>query len=103
MATSTFGTTANSSLTALIASGASAATPALSAADIAQIVNLIKDDLNVAHPRMPTAWAQGNLLYVPNRGILKVLPGDWVAVDSQGWPILVSANSVALSSWVHVP
>jgi hypothetical protein len=97
MATSTFGTTANNSLTALLSSGS------MAAADVAAIVNLIKDDINPAHPIAPTSWSQGNLLYVPNRGILKVLPGDWVAVDSQGWPILVSANSVANSSWVHVP
>jgi hypothetical protein len=37
------------------------------------------------------------LLYVPNRGFLKVLPGDYVAIDNFGWPILVSGNSVALS------
>lgn len=103
MATSTFGTNANSSLTALIASGATGATPALSAQDIAAIVNLIKDDINPAHPLAPTAWSQGNILYVPNRGILQVRPGDWVAVDSQGWPILVSANSVANGPWTHVP
>jgi hypothetical protein len=97
MATSTFGTNANSSLTALLSSGS------MAAADIAAIVNLIKDDINPAHPLMPTAWSQGNLLYVPNRGILQVKPGDWVAVDSQGWPILVSANSVANGPWTHVP
>jgi hypothetical protein len=97
MAISTFGTNANSSLTALLASGS------MAAADVAAIVNLIKDDINPAHPIMPTAWSQGNLLYVPSRGILKVLPGDWVAVDSQGWPILVSANSIANGPWTHVP
>jgi hypothetical protein len=97
MATSTFGTTANNSLTALLSSGA------MAAADLAAIVNLVKDDVNPAHPLMPTAWAQSNLLYVPNRGILLVKPGDFVAVDSQGWPILVSANSIANSTWVHVP
>lgn len=97
MATSTFGTNANSSLTALLASGS------MAAADVAAIVNAIKDDINPAHPLAPTAWSQGNILYVPNRGILQVRPGDWVAVDSQGWPILVSANSVANGPWTHVP
>jgi hypothetical protein len=95
MATVTLGTTATTSLTALIASSV------MAAVDLAQVVNLIKDDLNVAHPRMPTAWSQGNLLYVPNRGILQVLPGDYVGVDSQGWPILVSKNSIALAAWIH--
>jgi len=55
----------------------------------------------VAHPRMPTAWSQAGLLYVPNRGILQVLPGDYVGIDSQGWPILVSKNSIANAAWTH--
>ena len=97
MAISTFGTTANSSLSALLSSGA------MAAADIATIAVAIKDDLNVGHPILGGSFSQHNLLYVPNRGILKVLPGDFVAVDSQGWPILVSANSIANSTWVHVP
>lgn len=33
-------------------------------------------------------------LVVPNRGILKILPGDYVAIDNTGWPILVSGNAV---------
>jgi len=98
MATRTLGTTAHNSLTSMLVSDAASITLA---ADIAQIANLIKDDLNVAHPRMPTAWSQGNLLYVPNRGILQVLPGDYVGIDSQGWPILVSKNSIALAAWTH--
>jgi hypothetical protein len=44
---------------------------------------------------------KGGLLTVPNRGVLKVLPGDIVAIDSSGFPILVSGNSVgyAGSDW----
>jgi hypothetical protein len=100
MATKTLGSTANNSLTALVA-GALTTNPAQDAVDMAAIANAIKDDLNVSHPRMPTSWSQGGLLYVPNRGILKVLPGDYVGVDSQGWPILVSANSIANAAWTH--
>lgn len=37
-------------------------------------------------------------LMVPGgRGIIKVLPGDIVAIDNLGWPILVSAASIAYS------
>jgi hypothetical protein len=97
MATSTFGSTAQTSLTALINSGS------MNATDLAAIVLAIKDDLNVAHPIAPGSYSSMDLLYVPNRGILKVLPGDWVAVDNQGWPILVSANSIANSTWIHSP
>ncbi len=95
MATSTLGTTANNSLTSLISSGA------MAAADIAAMMVLIKDDINPAHPIIPESWSQKNLLFVPNRGLLKVLPGDYVGVDSQGWPILVSANSIANAAWTH--
>ncbi len=44
---------------------------------------------------------QGQQLVVPNRGILKVLPGDVIAIDNLGWPILVSGASIAYpgSQW----
>jgi hypothetical protein len=40
-------------------------------------------------------------LFVPRRGVLRVLPGDFVAIDATGWPILVSGNAVgyAGSDW----
>ena len=41
------------------------------------------------------------MLYIPNRGVLKVFPGDWVGIDSQGWPVLISANSIANGPWTH--
>ena len=41
------------------------------------------------------------LLIIPRRGILQVFPGDYVGVDPQGWPILVSAYSIAGSGWSH--
>jgi hypothetical protein len=97
MATKTLGTTANNSLTAL------AFLPgigSLAAADVAT-VDSIKDDLNVAHPVIPGSFVQAGSLYVPNRGWLQILPGDYVAIDSQGWPILVSANSIANAAWTH--
>jgi hypothetical protein len=95
MATTTLGTTANNSLTSLIAAGA------MLPADIAAIANAIKDDLINGNPIFPGAYAQNSLLYVPNRGILKVLPGDYVGVDSSGWPVLVSKNSIANAAWTH--
>ena len=35
------------------------------------------------------------LLSIPGRGVIKVLPGDIVAIDNTGWPIVVSAASIA--------
>jgi hypothetical protein len=98
MATSTLGTTANNSLTSLINAGA------MTVADLATIANsILNDQINTFghNPIFPGAYAQNGLLYVPNRGVLKVLPGDYVGVDSAGWPVLVSANSIAHAAWTH--
>ena len=99
MATQTLGTTAQTSLTAkkfLPGYGSG-----MSAADIAAIANAIKDDLGNLHSIVPGAFCAGGQLFIPNRGVLTVLPGDWVGVDSQGWPILVSKNSIANAAWTH--
>lgn len=100
MATKTLGTSATTSLTAL------AYLPGygqIANADVASLALLIKDDLNVAHPVMPGSFnvVEGGQLFIPNRGVLRILPGDWVGVDSQGWPILVSKNSIANAAWTH--
>ena len=107
MATLTLGTTAQTSLTALVA------TPAPNAADFATMVQAILSDglsgntgKDIQSPIAkgaiwPGAWEMNGILYVPNRGLLRVFPGDYVGVDSQGWPILVSANSIANAAWVH--
>lgn len=98
MATKTLGTTANNSLTALAyLAGINSLTPA----DVATVNNGILDDRNPAHPRVGGFSQSTGRLYVPNRGVLVILPGDWVGVDSQGWPILVSANSIANAAWTH--
>ncbi len=61
-----------------------------------------------AKPILPNAFTTDGHLYVPNRGVLQVLPGDYVAVDANGWPILLSANAItggsspsATTSWTH--
>jgi hypothetical protein len=40
-------------------------------------------------------------LYIPSRGVLKILPGDVVAVDNTGWPVLISSASInyAATQW----
>ncbi len=89
MATKTAGTKATTTLTALQSAGTSSA-GLPSDADIASIVNAI---INDADPPalQPGAWSRLGLLYVPNRGILKVLPNDWVAVGPDGFPYLIPA------------
>lgn len=97
MATQTLGTNATNSLTAL-AFAVSAAD-----ADVATIQQLIKDDLETNHAIFPGAFSKTGLLYIPNRGVLQMRPGDYVAVDSTtGWPILISARAKASGPYTVV-
>ena len=99
MATKTLGTNATTSLTAVLyAPGYGSG---LSAADIATIALGIKDDQNVTRPVVPGSFVIDGLLFVPNRGVLKVFPGDFVGVDSRGWPILISKDTAANGPWTH--
>lgn len=103
MATKTLGTAANNTLVAV----AFSLDPAvLNSADLATINQHILDDQASAHPVAHYSGIGGfvreGLLFVPNRGTLKILPGDYVAYDpATGWPILVSSLAAAGASWVH--
>jgi len=92
MATHTLGTETDSSLTAVTYSQS---TVTLLPADLATVAQAILDDQNVAHPIVSGAFRYNGLLFIPNRGVLKVFAGDVVAVDATGWPILLSANAIA--------
>jgi len=94
MATRTLGTNATTTLVAVNFAAS------LLDADVATIQQNILNDLNTTLT-WPGAFAKNGLLYVPNRGVLKVLVGDYVAYDPNGWPILVAANSIAGSGWTH--
>jgi len=61
-----------------------------------------------AKPIWPGALTTDGKLFIPNRGVLQVLPGDYIGVDANGWPILVSANAIAggaapsaTTDWTH--
>jgi len=96
MALLTLGTNATTSLSSMLVSGA------MTAADIAAYQVLIKDDLTNTNPIIPASFSQQRLLYIPNRGVLHVRPGDYVAVDSAtGWPILISAKAIASGPYTH--
>jgi hypothetical protein len=68
-------------------------------ADIATINQSIFDDfLNASAPLIGSpmgGFSRNGQLYIPNRGWLKVFPGDVVMVDQNKWPILVSWRSIA--------
>jgi len=88
------GTNATTSLNALQFEGA------LSAANIALVAEGILDDQIATHPIFPGAFSQKGQLYIPNRGWLQIIPGDWVMFDTTtGWPILLSQRAVASGPW----
>lgn len=96
MALRTLGTNATTSLSSMVASGD------MAEADIAAFQALIKNDLGGTSPIIPGSFSRQNLLYIPNRGVLQVRPGDYVAVDSAtGWPILISAKAIASGPYTH--
>lgn len=97
MALITLGTAATNTLSALVWK------PGATQADIASIAANIKLQANPARPIMPGAFGNPGKLFFPDRqGFLNLLPGDYIAYDNYGWPIVVSKESIALgSSWVH--
>lgn len=96
MALKTLGTTAQTTLNAFVVG-----TNDLIAADVASVLTAIKNDQVNTNPIWPGAYAQQGLLFVPNRGVLKCLPGDYIGYDASGWPILLSALAAANANWVH--
>ncbi len=100
MSTTTLGTSATTSLTSLIFKPGYAS--GMAAADIATIANLIRNDQGNVRSYVPGAFSAGGLLTIPNRGVLQVLPGDYVGVDSTtGWPVLISALAIGSGPWTH--
>jgi hypothetical protein len=74
-------------------------------ADMAIIqAGILDDSVPSANPLIASGAyipGQGQLL-IPNRGILQVLKGDWIALDPvTGWPMLISARAAASASFVH--
>lgn len=72
-------------------------------ADVATINQAIKDDFNPNQPPINATpmlgYSRNGMLYVPNRGFLRIFPGDLVCVDANGWPILISARSIQTGGW----
>lgn len=104
MALGTMGSTLTTSLQSI--NGWNYQTPSQ---DVGSLANLMKLDYvagippgqTVAHPLVPGGFEQNGMLIIPRRGVLQVLPGDYVGVDANGWPILVSAFSIATGGWTH--
>jgi len=69
--------------------------------------NILNDQMVATAPVTSKMWGGGyernGVLVIPNRGVLKCLPGDFIGFDvTTGWPILVSAAAAATGAiWVH--
>jgi len=102
MATKTAGTHATTSLTALpFLPGYNSG---MAIADVATINNLIKSQFSNAHGQAGGAYCTPEgVLYMPDQqGMIKLNPGDYVAVDSTtGWPIVISKYAIASGPWTH--
>lgn len=123
MATRTMGTAGTTTLTAIPYPDLQGGGISGQAADFAAMNALILDDVPLLYLSgnagtstnqnttqqgakqnlMPTAFVREGQLFIPNRGVLKLFPGDWIGVDGFGWPILVSGRSIGTStaSWAH--
>ena len=95
MATKTVGTAATTTLVAVQIPPSYNATPYVSDTDWATIQNSILSDGGNLHPIVPGAFTRQGMLYLPqHRGAIKLMPGDWVAVDPNGWPVVISNYSL---------
>ena len=101
MAIQTLGTSATTSLNLALVWQSNAA----SQADVADINQAILDDVNPRHPVAQISGTGGFIregnLFVPNRGVLQLRPGDVVALDStSGQVILLTAYGLSAGPWV---
>lgn len=83
MALLTFGTNGTNTLSAFQWNNDNAV------ANTALINNSIKTQGTVQRNE-PAAFTNNGFLFVPNRGIIKLLPGDWIAIGSTGMPFVMS-------------
>ncbi len=78
--------------------------PGKTAADIAQFNNNMKYQIGQSGRIFPGGLLMG-ILDFPDRpnSQIALLPGDYIFYDSNGWPIVVSAASIAAggTSWSH--
>ncbi len=97
MATTLLGTATTTSLVSLVWN------PMSAQADIAAIAANIKQQANPAHYIGPGFFSNaGRLEYPGRKGFILLKPGDIVAYDNFGWPVVVSNESYAGgSSWLN--
>ena len=115
MALRTLGTNANNSLSAFVVGfndtiaadlatlniGIHADPPGLSGYQKVASTGLIAGT-NTNRPRLNQAYVKQGILFIPNRGQLKLIQGDFVCFDSTtGWPIVISGDAAANGPYTH--
>jgi hypothetical protein len=108
MATHTLVTAAATTLTAITYSQSPSV---LLPADLATVAQGILQDNTVPFAKTPANVGQtipgafsftGVLTFPGGRGSIKVYPGDVIAIDNTGWPIVVSAHAIAdATDWTY--
>lgn len=97
MATGTLGTNSTTGLTSITFG------PMSPVADVAAIAALIvRQGAGFRTGIVPGGFAKSGRLQLPGkRGVITLEPGDVIAVDHNGWPVVVSKESIAdgSSSW----
>ena len=105
MALKTIGTNGTTSLNGFIV-GVNDVIPA----DLATLNNALRTDpptvntvnVGTAQQRLNQAYVKDGWLFVPNRGNLKLIAGDWVCWDTTtGWPIVISQYTAANGPYTH--
>jgi hypothetical protein len=98
MAVRTLGTAATNTLSAVLFNPSSGV---MSDSDLAAINAAIKSDVGKDGYLGPYVSREGQL-WIPRRGWVKLLPGDYICVDpNTGWVTLLSATAAASASYVH--
>jgi hypothetical protein len=105
MALKTLGTNATTSLTAFIVGVNDVIN-----ADLASITTAIKQDpptwngvrQGTTRQQLNQAYVKNGVLFIPRRGSLVLVNGDYVCWDATtGWPIVVSADAAASGPYTH--
>ena len=102
MALKTFGSNATNSLRAVQFHPSA---DVMTDSDLALFNAQIQPNYGGAHPnsgKLNNYISRSGQFFVPQRGWVKVLPGDWLVVDTTtGYPFVLSQNAVASGPYTH--
>jgi hypothetical protein len=102
MALKTAGTNATTSLSAVQFNPSA---DKMTSSDLALFNALVQPNYGGAHPnsgKLGTYISRDGQLFVPMRGFIRLVAGDWLCVDSTtGWPFVLSNAAITSGPWTH--